>query len=414
MNPDSLNYKNNFANSVSKSVHFQKRNIILNTLADFISYLFISYLNKISFLPSCIVFFVTTVICFFSPTIHAWDEFKGYAPSIWDFEIDAQYFKATSNFSRSGNEFQRIDSKYSYQLVDSNFGVRYTPSYKMGFYGGTRYAYAESKDPWTTRTNGSFTHGFIGMDALLIETPSFELVPDFNIWFPLQRVDANKDQVLNSEGALEISGRVIARLIWKGFHPYGFIGYTYLDEGRSSQMPYGGGAEFDFKSFAIGAGVAGFQRITYDKYSDTPSVKESVAVYNGSALKYYSVNASRLDANAWLKWDEGKSFAWTVGGGASIAGESTAAGWQVFTNLNFRLATGRTPTKKSIDPKVEKFKEENTDSIDQSLFDPPKVEVIRPPTVSPKESDSLKKRQLQKELDDTEMQIELKSIRRKK
>jgi hypothetical protein len=284
----------------------------------------------------------------------------------------------------------------------------------MGFYGGARYAYAQSKDPVTTRTNGELTHVFLGMDSLLVETPVFELVPDFNLWFPLQRVDANADKVLNSEGALEMTGRLIARLIWKGFHPYGYVGYTYRDEGRSTQIPYGGGAELDFKNFAFGLGVTGFQRVTYDKYTDTPSSKESVAIYNGTALKYYTVNPSRLDANTWLKWDEGKSFAIMFGGGTSIAGESTAAGWQVFTNLNFRFATGRQPTVKTIEPVVDKFKEENSDKIDQSLFDPPKVEVIKPPVVSPKESESLKKRQLQKELDDTEMQIELKSIRRKK
>lgn len=366
---------------------------------------------KHSFAFTTLVF---TIVVLSGHHATAWDEFRGYAPSIWDFEIGAQYYQATSNFAKSGNEFQRLSNGYGYKLIDSNLGVRYTPNYRMGFYTGGRYAYAESQDLTLTRTQGGLTHGFVGFDALLVETSWFELVPDFNIWAPLKRVDANKDEVLNSEGALEVTGRLIARFIWKGFHPFGYVGYRYRDEGRSSQLPYGIGAELDIKNFAIGGELEGYQKVTYDQYSDNSYAREVVARYNGTALKYYSVNPSRLDANGWVKWDDGKSFAIMVGGGASIAGESTAAGWQVFTTLNFRLATGRTPTKKVLEPKLESFKEENKDDIDQSLFEPTKVEVIRPPTVSPTEQDNLKKRKLQKELDDTEMQIELKSIRRKK
>lgn len=352
----------------------------------------------------------------FLPALQAlgFDEFRTTEAGQWDLEADFNYYNATANYSRDGGEYESLPGGFAYKLMEFDFGARWTPSNKWGFFTQARYGYAASDDGVTSRTNGAFSHLKFGADLQMGRFASFDLMPEFSLLFPMSRVSPSEDKVLVGEGAMELDARLIAKTQWSFLQPMAFVGITYRDEGRSTLLPYGFGAEVAFSSMALGAELRGYQSIIDDEKTDEPLTKEGVRFKNGGALKFYSVNPSLLETNLWLRFNKSGRYQFKIGGGTSITGSSMAAGWSVFTTLNYQFETTARSSYDSAppqpDPAIE-FREETHDGVDQNIFRLPPPPT--PPKPKPTPNPRLQKKKLQKELDQTEMMIELRSNKKK-
>jgi hypothetical protein len=337
---------------------------------------------------------------------------REYQQGIWQFDLQSTYYKATANYTRAGGQYNNLASGYGYQTLDFDFGTRWTPRKNWGIYASSRVANAESTDPLSTRRNSTFTQVVLGSDFVVYAKRNYQIAPDFSVTLPLERVQVQTDEVTNREGAIEISGQMVGRVTWGQWHPFTFAGFTWRDEDRSALVPFGLGVERDFQQWSLGAELRGYQTAIKDKYSNDPLKREALAVKNGTALRYYSVDPSLLETNFWMRKDLGESWDLKLGGGASITGQSTSAGWNLVAGITYFFnAAERTRTRRqdiTVEETPSSFQEEINDGVDQNLF---RLIPANPPAENPADQ---QKKKMQKDLDQTEFQIELKRPGKKK
>ncbi len=338
----------------------------------------------------------------------------------WQFALQTNYFHATANYTPSGGQFSSLTDGYSYNLMTFDFGSRWVPMNRWGIYTSAQVANAESKDLIDTRRNSSFTEAVIGTDYLLYSSPHLQFYPDVSVKIPLERIDPNRDEVLNHEGAMEVSGRLIGRAHWGFFAPFAFVGYNYRDESRASLLPYGIGTEFLFTAWSVGGEVRGYSTASKDTTLLTDLQRSSVALRNGGALKFESTDPALLETNFWLKGSFTDSIDFKLGGGTSITGTNMASGWNVFAALTYSFLTGAgsrtaTPDRRTQfdSEEAERFQEETNDGVNQNLFTRPRPQTPAPPPSAGKQKAEDKKK-MQKEMDRAEFQIELKTTKKKK
>lgn len=335
---------------------------------------------------------------------------RSYKARSWSLDFQTTYYNATANYARGGGEYVSLPDGSKYTLLDFDFGSRYVPSSNWAVYATAQVSNAESQDSFETRRNSTFTKAVLGTDFLIYSSKRLDFYPDFSLTLPIERVDATVDETLNREGAIEASARMIGRLHWRSLEPYAFLGFTYRDEGRSSLMPYGLGIEFQLTKWSFGGEVRGYQSVIKDKFTETPQERESVAGRNGGALRYFSVDPALLETNLWVRGQLNDIWGLKVGGGTSLNGANTSAGWNVIASLSYTFQTGSSTRSRSWRKRptedTELFQEEINDGVDQKLFTPP------PPPLP--DEDEIQKKKLQKELDQTEFQIELKKSKSKK
>lgn len=331
------------------------------------------------------------------------------------FETNYRYFFSEANYTSEGGQYISLASGNRYQVSDIDLGMRWTTGSTWGFYTSGRLSQAESKTNGVTRTNSNLSQLMLGIDMLMISNSKFDLIPDLSLILPMQRVEKSADEVLTAEGATQITPRLIGRLKMGKLRPFASVGFAYRDEGRSMLLPYSAGAELKLSNIYFGADLSGYQTIIRDQYTNNPGERHIVSARNGGSLKYYSVDPDLVETSAWIKW---KGSTWSFHGGAAttVTGANTASGTTFFAGFSFALSPNSrkavSPTLEPIkhtDDEVQKFEETVNDGVDQNLFikrAPPKP-VRRPDPAQ-------QKLRMQNELDQTEMQIELKKTSKKK
>jgi hypothetical protein len=364
--------------------------------------------------------FLLSVSCFAATSIFDEADRKFYQ-NRFIFEANYRYFQSEANYTQDGGQYVSLSSGSKYQSSDFDLGLRWVTGRTWGLYTSTRISQAESKYLGVTRKNTYASQVVAGVDMLLISNSKFDLIPDVSLTFPLQRVNKTSDEVIASEGALELMARMIARLKWGSLEPFASAGLTYRDEGRSTLLPFSAGAEFSLSSIKIGADIGGYQTILKDQYTSNSSERHSILYRDGGSLKYYSVDPSLLETSAWLRW-QAANFGLKIGAATTMTGANSAAGTSFFAGLNFALDSSqrrkrsepaRLEPESSSDDEVQKFEETVNDGVDQNLFrkEPPPAPKPKPV----KKPDPAQQRlKMQQELDQTEFQIELKKTSKKK
>lgn len=348
---------------------------------------------------------------------------RKFQPGFWDIQTQLNYFEANANYDKDGGSYSSLPSGYAYRLITVDFGAHYGLSRRMGTFVGAQVAQAESKDPVDTRTNSSISKAFVGFDYVLLQNETYDVFPEVALTLPTERVDTAKDEVLNGERAIELLTQITARARWGMLDPFASVGLNYRDEGRSSLLPYALGAEMKFKALRFGGELRGYQTIIKDQYSDNQEERIQVAPKNGNSLKFYSVDPSLLEANVWLRSNNKSDLGWKIGGGSTMTGANTAAGWNAFFGVSFGIEGSGAPVSRpsSLRPRpqepkedVDRFQEEISDGVNQNLFEKPKPPAPAPPPPPPSTQQKKRKQQIQNDLDKTEFQIELKRIKKRK
>ncbi|WP_413943917.1 hypothetical protein [Bdellovibrio sp. HCB-162] len=362
---------------------------------------------------------------FFSFPVWALDNYKEYKRDTWEFEVSSQFFRSEANYPESGGSSQNLPNGNHYQLIDVTLATRYMPRQNWSVFGWGNVASAESKDSIATRTNSTLSEGAVGAD-FLIYNEMFQLIPEVIAVFPFEKIDNTSDTVMNSEGVIEVRSRVIAQKDFGTFRGYGWLGFNYRAEGRSFLMPWGVGAQLKMDRIRLGAELFGYQSVSDDTNKNSLSRTSYINGVNAGSLKFYGANPALMDTQLYAKWLINRKWSIQANGGATLMGSNVAAGFHIggFIRYTFDMTEGYTTeeaytpinspvpnyrsnmydNQMSSDKKVQQFKEETDDGIDQTLFTP------RPTKKQRIQQDQ----ELQQQLDDTEFQLELKSNKKKR
>ncbi len=357
----------------------------------------------------------------------AFDNSKNFRKDTLEVFASTQYYYSQSNFNSSGTQ-QSLSSGNYYMLIDATFGGRYTLGSRAAFTLAGNVGNATSHSAVANRSNSSFNWVKLGAEYLAY-SGAIDVIPEFFAIIPTDKVNfTSNDAVANSEGVTELHPRLTLQKTFGSVGMYGYAGFAYRDAGRSYLAPWGAGVFYQTTDSKFGAEIFGSQSITDDKDTSARVLRDN---YNtnvmAGSVKFGALNPSIIDTNFFFKYGLNSKWSMQADAGIAVAGSNAANGWHVGALLQYAFdfsSSGKTeeyipaqpnpvPRGKSemynsdpgvVDSRVHKFKEDTQDGVDQSLF---KSKPMTP--VSPEHK-------LQKQLDDTEMQIELKtkSGRRKK
>lgn len=323
----------------------------------------------------------------------ALDNFKEYRRDIWDFQAGINYFSSEANYD-SGGKNQSLASGAKYTLLDLTFESRYTPRRDLSFFAMGNVGNSESDNTIAKRTNSTFNELTAGVDFLAYDE-LFQLIPEFGLVVPFESVDMNADSSLNSEGVLQLWGRLIAQKDFSKFRGYGWAGVQYRGDGRSFLLPWGIGAQLKVPRVRLGAELFGSQSISDDQDKGTNKELTRTAYINqvdAGSMKFYSINPSLIDTSVYATFMINPKWSIQGNGGMTVAGNNAAAGFHIggFIRYSYDMTEGyvekpyvpvQSPlpqersqmykpedTSISSEKKVKSFREDTNDGVSQEAF----------------------------------------------
>lgn len=322
----------------------------------------------------------------------AFDDYQRFRKGTYDFEFETHYFKTEANYTESGGSYQKLLSGQSYELFNFLLKTRYDLSKRSTLYGSLNLANATSNGLTMNRSNSTVTGAILGYGHRVYDQ-GFDLIADFYTLIPFQKIDQNTDTVINSEGVIEATGLLRAQMDFTTFSALGYVGLTYR-QARSALLPWGAGIEANYAKWGWGGKIFGFQSITNDPDTSDRIPRTIVTDrVDASSLVFYSVNPSLIDSEVFARFKFDNVWALTVGGGSTITGTSTAAGYHAGVSLKYSWDSEPSYYMKnpgaatqednlSSERKVPRFKEEIDDGVNQKLFQ--KKGTTPPPAPTPR------------------------------
>lgn len=346
-------------------------------------------------------------------------------------------FYATQSFDGSGNSGALTASGDYYYILEMPLGIRYSFNDSWAFDLAAIFGAAESKTSdltyKATRSNSTLNGVYLGTDFVLMRSP-FEIIPELEVLYPLEKYDTTTDYVMTSEGVLQATGALRLQHNFGAFLMFGRLGYTYRAEGRSSLMPYSLAAAYDTGQTAFGLAVSGFQSLSTDQDQSKPLLRNTtISRVQGGARKFYSIEPAMVDLSLFLNMKISPRWSLDLNGGYDVAGTNYAQGahggmnltvnWDLFPKKGAAPSDVSAPltheSNLSTEKDIQMFKEEVHDGVDQNLFQARPTPKPPPPAPTPAGKTSVQKsnkrptkEQLQQELDETELKIKLKRQRR--
>lgn len=342
----------------------------------------------------------------------------------------ADLYYTTENFD-ANSKVSGLLSDNNYMVLDIPFGLRYNvqPTWAIEAELKATYAKSKSSDPFNggERTNSEIHEARFATD-LLIETNAFDLIPEFELVIPFTKISSTTDSVMLGDGVQTMTGKLHVQTEFGQGDFFSYLGYQKRDQGRSDLLPWSIGMGWNSGGSLLGARLFGFQSISDDKDKNFRFSREYVNnKVNGGSLKYYSVNPSVMSVEGLWFFKLQRQLQVQLHFGLDLAGQSYSKG--MFGGLNFVFDWGEKQRSLRHRPKREvqqprgngiavetetiDFREDTNESTDQKYFaepPPPRVQPVPQPrqrnrgTRPAGPSD----RQLKDQMDDVEMQIELK------
>jgi hypothetical protein len=244
-------------------------------------------------------------------------------------------------------------------------------------------------------------------------------IPEISVLLPLKNLDFTADQVAASEGVTVFSLNLKAQSIGKSGYFDSGVGISFRDKERSALMPFNVGAHFNLsRSWTLGADLRGYVSVLKENKGELD--REAWAcINNGCAKRFGAINPSYLEGVGALQIRTSPRFQFRLDAGHSIAGASVARGFVVSAGINYQFGVG---SQGSVVPhtfdeeKLEgEFVPDVNQEVDHGQFEAPNYEPVRTvPNGSATQGAPRRRDPLQNELDKTEMQIELRSTKKKK
>ena len=348
-----------------------------------------------------------------------------FVPRRGEINLQGAFHKTDFNYDLSGGAFTRLDSGSSYQIYDYDLASRVAISKKMAVYGWGRLSNAESKRDFKVRNNSAVHQLVVGMEYLL-DPSQITWIPDFSVAIPLKNQNFSGDEVAVGEGVTEITAKMRGQILKPSWYIDGGVGVTYRDQNRSTLMPVNLGVHFNIsKTMLIGADLNGYYTISKENESALARNVYACRV-NGCSLRFGSVNPNLLEATGALQIYASQRSLIRLDVGQSITGYNVAGGPIVAINFSYLFGLSQSNTfsnpEQNIyeDPSPEFVPDKNHD-VDHSQFAPDHTGGVVPTTKTPQpvNTNVVKpkppvREQMKNELDQTEMQIELKSTPKKK
>jgi hypothetical protein len=287
---------------------------------------------------TCLIVSIFSVL---SQAALAFDNFKDFHRDHWDWEVNGQYFYSEANYDNGGNH-SSLTSGNHYQLIDTSLQTRYMRK-DSSFFGAINIGNAEAKDSVSTRSNSVINWALAGYDFVAY-SDAVDLVPEFTIQIPFERVDPSSDSTLTSEGVWQATGRLIAQKNMDWWRLYGWLGLQYRGEGRSYLLPWGVGLHWQLEKVLLGVELFGYQSITDDKDTGNNATVRNAFLntVDAGSYKFYSVNPSVVDSQVYLTWLVNREWSLQVNGGTTLAGANMAEGFHVggFVRMSFDMTDG--------------------------------------------------------------------------
>lgn len=309
------------------------------------------------------------------PAHAAFDDYQRFRKGAYDFEFETRYFNTEANYNGSGDSFQKLSMGKSYEIYNAYLKTRYGLSRRSALYGNLNIANATSHGLDADRNNSSVPEARVGY-AYRPYNEAFDTVLDFNVVIPFYKINENTDSALNNEGVIVATALLRLQKEISSLGLFGYVGGSFR-QSRSSLLPWGVGVELSYPGWGWGGKIFGYQSLTEDP--DTNHKTQRLIVVdrvNAGSLAYYSVNPSVVDSEVFAKFRFKNTWTLAVGGGTTITGANTAAGYHGGVSLaytwdsepSYYMKSSDQETGISSEKKVRKFKEEVDDGVNQNLF----------------------------------------------
>lgn len=299
----------------------------------------------------------------------------GYKEGRWILKAKESYFDTSKNFDKNGVS-KDLTNNQSLTLLTTSLSATYDISQNISLFSALDSVYGKSIGYDFSRTRFTPTDFKLGGDFKLLST-IVDIIPELMVTIPIVTVSNTTDELIPSDGVIElkVGGYVSKRFDW--FSSYGYLGYASRDDGRSSLMPYEIQMLKSFESFQLTAGVWGYESLSDDTKTKTPAERNIVtARVNGSSFKFYAVNPSVTEAGGSIGFGLGSDIFARAGYSHTILGANTAYGDTFWASLSYSF--GGAPTQgpfheikrikeKAEEKKVKEFTPETYE--DESVFD---------------------------------------------
>lgn len=275
-------------------------------------------------------------------TALAFVTYESFKPKLFETDLTASYFNATTSYKKSGDT-ETLPSGNYYRQIDFGARARYVVYPRWSLIGGTVLSSAEAQgvdtaNRTTKRTNSSISEISLGAQYFMGFYADTELFPEIVLHYPLEKVntDATADVLPNSEGVYHLSSLLRIQRDFNSWRLFGNGGVGLRGGGRSTLLQYGIGFDVPMKSFIFGGELYGYESIIKDSEAGNAGSgdpdKDRVIFGNrvlGGSRKYYSYDPSLTSIAGFTKFAVSNWMTLGIGMGTSFRGSNAANGFFV-------------------------------------------------------------------------------------
>lgn len=314
------------------------------------------------------------------------DNFKNFTENRFDSGYSVNFFKTQANFNASGEQDVLKDDA-TFQNTDIELQARYVIWQDFGVYGGLNIGNSESNDINANRKNSSISYFNLGSDYQFYQSSWLSLFADAAYHHAIEKVAADTDSVMNSDGGSDFHVRMGSVMTLDYFQIFGGGGFKYRLSGLSSLLTYTLGMQSQFDQFVFGGAINGYASVMDDADTDNISEREAISLrVNAGSKKFNAINPNLLDTDFYFQYLFDRDISFKFNGGYTMIGSNSAVGYHVGLTLNWGFGGldyinySKPPeghrnqsVPKQVKPKVSpstQFKEDTQDGVNQDYFKP--------------------------------------------
>ena len=306
-----------------------------------------------------------------------------------------QYLNTSANYPSDGGSSSNLygGGKLTRMLGVGEVSYDLSPAIRFwgGFSGGQTTAdvvnssQSVSSPVTNTHTLSGMSEGWVGAQWW-IPFQKLHVVPQVDFVYPFTRVNQISPDPLLSDGAMQFTGGSWFMIPLNDLTPFGYVGATYRDEGRSALIPYSVGLRYGRnEGWWLQAEFRGFQSITDDTNSGNRNVRDGyLSLVDGGSYEFFAINPSRSEVSA-MTGVHVNHFGIYGGVSKSVFGRGSADDFVIRVGLTFTGAlfarAGRAPKpSEGFAPKPEKYDDAifQNDLVPEPYTEEPVV-VVPPP-----------------------------------